>query len=118
MTEPHVSSHSAHNDEQNELYINQSLFAELEKLSCTNRSAVSVMLALVARIEDTGAVQTSQAVMAQQCKITLKEVGEAIAHLSSAGLISAVAISPEPDGPLTCVVSPDLATAEKPEERI
>lgn len=98
------------------LYYTQALFGELSKLNRTNPHTASVMLILVARISDNGAVQVTQAAVAHQCEITLQEVEKAIADLESAGLISSVEASSEPGGSLACVVNPKLARAEKTDE--
>lgn len=98
------------------LFYNPSLFGELSKLIRTNPHAASVMLTLVAGIGDNGAVQVTQAAVAHQCEITLQEVEKAIAELETYGLISSVEASGESGGSLTCVVNPDLARAEKPDE--
>jgi len=93
------------------LFYNPSLFGELSKLNRTNPHVVSVMLNLVAGIDDDGAVQITQAAIARQCEITLQEVVKAIADLEAAGLISSVQTSSEPGGTLACVVNPNLARA-------
>jgi len=100
------------------LFYNPALFEELGKLNPTNPHSVSVMLNLVAGIDDGGAVQTTKAAVAQQCGITLQEVEKAIADLETVGLISSVETSNESGGSLTCVVSPNLARAEKPDNQM
>ncbi|MNE83495.1 hypothetical protein D3C81_1493240 [compost metagenome] len=114
MTQDHVSTISTPVDEPM-LYLDRNFIGALGDSIQDNPKVVSVMLNLVASIAGKGAVQTTQTMIAQECKITLKEVVEAIAHLSSAGFISSVMLSLESGGPLSCVVRPDLATAEKPE---
>ncbi|WP_130927073.1 helix-turn-helix domain-containing protein [Pseudomonas sp. Sample_14] len=107
----------ADTDEIGESYFyNPSLFEELSKLNRTNPQAVSVMLNLVAGIDDDGAVQITQAAIARQCEITLQEVVKAIADLEAAGLIRSVQTGSEPGGSLACLVNPNLARAEKPDE--
>ncbi|EJM25758.1 hypothetical protein [Pseudomonas sp. GM25] len=99
------------------LFFNPSLFGELDKLNRINPHTVSVMLILVAEIGDAGAVTVSQTAVAHRCEIGLQDVEKAIADLEAAGLISSVKISKEPGGTIACVVNPDLAQAEKPDER-
>ena len=66
----------------------------------------AVMLHLVASIDSEGSVNTFQAIVAQRCKITMKELREAIDQLSSSGLITSVQLSPESRGSLSCVINP------------
>lgn len=116
MNEQHASIDGAPNDGQSTLYMKRALFGEVADLIRTHPKAATVMLTLVASVISNGAVRTTQAVVADQCDMTLKDVGAAIAHLSRVGLISAVGVSPEAGGLLTCVVRPGFATAEKPED--
>lgn len=97
------------------LFYNPALFEELGKMNQTNPHTAPVMLILVAAIDDDSAVQVTLAAVAGQCGITLQEVVKAIADLETAGLISSVETSNEPGGSLTCVVSPNLARAKKPD---
>lgn len=107
---------STTDDDQNKLYINQALFGELNKLTRTNPHAVSVMLTLLANIGARGGVRVPKAALAHKYEITLQEVEKAIGDLESAGLICFVDASTELGGPLACVVNPNLARAEKPDE--
>lgn len=116
MTEQYVFTNSTTDAEQSKLYINQDLFGTLGDLSRINRKAVSVMLSLVSGVGGNGAVQITQAAVAQQCKICVKEVAKAVVDLESAGLIGSVHASSEPGGALSCVVNADLARTEKPDE--
>lgn len=116
MAEQCVTTNSTTDNEQSNLFINQDLFGTLADLSRINRNAVSVMLILISCVGGNGAVQTTQAVMARQCRINLKEVAKAIADLESAGLIGSVHARSEPGGALSCVINPDLARTEKPDE--
>ncbi|MDD2049692.1 hypothetical protein [Pseudomonas putida] len=100
------------------LRMERTLFAEVSDLIRTNPKAATVMLTLLANVYSNGVVETTQVLVADQCDMTLKDVGVAIAHLSTVGLICSVEASIEPGGPLTCVVNPGLATAEKPEEYV
>lgn len=116
MAEQHVSTNSTTDNEQNKLYINQDLFGMLGDLSRINPKAASVMLTLVSGIGGNGTVQFTQAAVAQQCKISLREVAKAIADLEGAGLIGSVHASSEQGGDIACVVNTDLASAEKPDD--
>ena len=113
MTKPIVALPAATDEIGASLFYNPSLFGELSKLIRTNPHAASVMLILVAAIDDDGAVQAAQASVAGQCGITLQEVVNAIADLEAAGLINSVQTSSEHGGIMSCVVNPNLARAEK-----
>lgn len=115
MTKRIVALPAGTDDIGESLFYNPALYEELGKLNPTNPHSVSVMLNLVAGIDDGGAVQTTKAAVAQQCGITLQEVEKAIADLETVGLISSVETSNESGGSLTCVVSPNLARTEMPD---
>lgn len=116
MTEQYISTGSIPNRERDKVWASQALFGELGELNRTNRRAASVMFTLVANIGANGTVQTTQAAVAKQCKISLQEVAKAIADLENAGLIGSVHASSELGGALACMVNADLARAEKPDE--
>lgn len=116
MAEQCVSTNSTTDNEQSNLYFPQALFRTLGDLNRINCKAVSVMLSLISGVGGNGAVQTTQAAVAQQCKISLKAVAKAIADLEDAGLIGSVHASSQPGGVLACVVNVDLARLEKPDE--
>lgn len=90
MAEQCVSTNIATDNEQSNLYITQDLFGTLGDLNRINRKALSVMLNLISGVGGNGAVQTTQAAVAEQSKISLKEVAKAIADLEGAGLIDSV----------------------------
>lgn len=113
MTKPIAALSKATDEIGESLFFNPSLFGELSKLNKTNPHAASVMLILVAAIDDDGAVQATQAAVAGQCGITLQEVVNAIADLEAAGLINSVQTGSQLGGALSCVVNPNLARAEK-----
>ena len=116
MAEQRFSTNGTTENEQSNLYINQEFFGTLGDLNRINPNAVSVMLSLISCVGGNAAVQTTQAAVAQQCSISLKEVAKAIADLVGAGLIGSVATSSEPGGVLACVVGVDLVRTEKPDE--
>jgi len=116
MTEQYVLTNSITENEQSNLYINQDLFGTLGDLNRINRKPVSVMLSLIPCVGGNGAVQTTQAAVARQCKISLKEVAKAVADLESAGLIGSAHASSELGRALVYVVKTDLAREEKPDE--
>lgn len=115
MIEQQASSNGAADNGQGILYMKRALFGDVADLIRTNPKSATVMLNLLAMVYSDGVVETTLAVVADQCDMTLKDVGVAIAHLSSAGLICSVEASIEPGGPFTCLVSPGLTTADKPE---
>ncbi|WP_445677501.1 hypothetical protein [Pseudomonas putida] len=116
MTEQLVSLNSTTDTDHSKLYINQTSFARLGDLIRDNQQAASVMLTLVSSIGVNGAVQTTQAVLAHQCGMKPKDLVQAIAYLSSTGLISSVNVSNELGGHFACVVNPDLARAGSPDK--
>ncbi|WP_079229705.1 hypothetical protein [Pseudomonas putida] len=115
MIEQQASSNGVADNGQGTLYMKRALFGDVADLIRTNPKSATVMLNLLAMVYSDGVVETTLAVVADQCDMTLKDVGVAIAHLSNVGLICSVEASIEPGGPLTCVVSPGLASADKPE---
>ncbi|APE99916.1 hypothetical protein [Pseudomonas putida] len=115
MSDQYVPTRAASDGDQDKLYVNQTTFAELGSLSLVNPQNVSVMLTLMSVVGSNGIVQVPQAALADHCKITLKELGKAIADLTALGAISSVQLSPERGDLFTCVVSPELVTTEKPE---
>jgi len=118
MIEQQTSSNGAADNRQGTLYMKRTLYGDVADLIRTSPKAATVMLNLLAMVHGDGHVETTLAAVADQCDMTLKDVGMAIAHLSNVGLICTVEASVEPGGPLTCVVSPGLATADKPEMRV
>lgn len=117
MTERHIPKDSIAVDDQ-KLYVSRNFIGALSCSIQSNPKVVSVVLNLVSCIDDNGTVQATQAMVAQECNITLNEVTETIAHLYDIGVISSVMLSLESGGPLSCVVSPDLAGAEKPDDHV
>ncbi len=115
MTKKHYSINSAADNKKGPVYINLALFEELSRFFRFPHT-VSVMLTLMSNLESNGVVRTTQATVALQCSITLQDVDKAIADLANAGLISSVEVSNEPGGSLSCVMSPDFARSDRPEE--
>lgn len=76
----------------------------------------AVMLHLVASIDSEGSVSTTQAIVAQRCKITLDEVRDAIDQLSGSGLITSVQLSSESECSLSCVINPIDVRRKRPKK--
>jgi hypothetical protein len=118
MNEQNGSTPYAADGEDEGVYANPLFLEKLSGMNRTNPHATSVMLILMSKMAGDGAVRVTQATIAKECHSTLQQVEKAIVDLADAGWIYSVDASTEPGGPLVCVVNPDLARVEKPDEQM
>lgn len=118
MNEQKGTTRYAADGEGEALYANPLFLGKLSGMNRTNPHATSVMLILMSKMGGNGSVRVTQATIAKECNSTLQQVEKAIIDLADAGWIYSVDASTEPGGPLVCIVSPDLARVEKPDEQL
>lgn len=118
MTDQTLLRSNVSDEPEKAVYANRVALGKLAELTRTNPDATSVMLTLMAKMEASGVVRVTQATVAKLCNYTLQQVEKALVDLADAGWINSVDASTEPGGPLVCVVNPDLARMERPDEQM
>ncbi|MFY1663734.1 hypothetical protein [Pseudomonas sp. Pseu.R1] len=113
-----VSSSNPIHDQNDDIYLQPIVYEKIADLIRPSPYAAQVMLTLMMMIDKKGAVNTTQAVVAHRCNITLQNVEWAIRDLTSAELIVSVDVSSEPGGPFACLLNPDLVRGELPVEQV
>lgn len=116
MTDNNASILNASNDRGDLLYAEQGSLNKLAALTRVNPNAATLMLILMANMDEKGALVISYSTLVERCQCSLATVKQAIADLAKGNWILSVDTSPERGDTFACVVNSFVARVDKPDE--